>query len=128
MDHDIRPLYFDVAGAEMPKAEFLKAYPMRLLIARTGVLGVLVSTEFVGIDHNHASERRRLIGWPLIYETTATVQVEGFSVVRSFAWSGGFRRCKWWHALACVFAGVGGVLWWRYCAYRGDDDEQETFD
>ena len=112
MDHDIRPLYFDVAGAEMTKADFLKAYPARVPIARTRVMGALVCTEFVGINHRAAA------GSPLIYETVVVVQVEGFGVVRSFAWSGGFKRSKWWHALACVNACVGGGLWWRYCAYR----------
>ncbi len=128
LSHDMRQLYYDVAGAPMAKDAWQKAYPARLPIARTQVLGALVCTEFVGLDHNAATDRRRLIDIPMIYETTATIQVQGFSVVRSFAWSGGFKRSKWWHAVACAFAFAGGVLWWRYLAYRGDADEQETID
>ena len=95
---DIPSLYFDESGAEITHAEWREAYPARVQIARTRVWGALVCTEFVGI--NHRPDTRHT---PWIYETTTTVQ----GVTYSFAWSGGLRRSRWRHAVACV------VLWWR---------------
>ncbi len=114
MDHDIRTLYFDVAGKPMTATAFREAYPARVLIHRTEAMRASVCTEFVGINHNPSAQ-----GMPWIYETVATVD----GVARTFMWSGGYVRARCWHWLACGFACVGGVLWWRYCAYRGVDDE-----
>ena len=125
-DHDIRPLYFDVAGQPMDKPAWMKAYPARVLIASTQVWDTFVCTEFVGIDHAKQTEHAPRFHSPLIYETTATLQVQGFTLARSVMWSGGFKRARVWHFLACAFACVGGVLWWRYQAYRGSDDGQDT--
>ncbi len=120
MDHDIRTLYFDVAGKPMTATAFREAYPARVLVHRTEAMRATVCTEFVGINHNQSAK-----GMPWIYETVATVNVEGFQVSRSFMWSGGFLRARCWHWLACTFALFGGVLWWRYCAYRGAGDDSD---
>ena len=119
-DHDIKPLFFDVAGAEMGKEAYLKAYPSRLTIARTKVWGADIHTEFSGIDHRPHAGRKPFIDQPLIYETCSTVQIACFRVTRTFMWSGGLKWSVFWHIVACAFAFVGGALWWRNCAYRGE--------
>lgn len=110
---DIRPTYYGIDSKPMEHAEWLDAYPERVSVAYAQVVGALVRTEFVGIDHNPNR------GTPWIFETTATVNVgESYIHIHTFAWSGGRKRSRCWHWLACAFACVGGALWWRYQAYK----------
>lgn len=109
-DHDMRELFFDVAGQPMKAAAFRKRYPKRLLINATTVRGVVVRTEFVGINHN--SERGRI----KIYETTVHVSANHVHVYTS--WSSSLLWARATQLFTMVRAWVGAAELWRLLAAR----------
>jgi hypothetical protein len=106
----MRQLFFDVAGQPMKAAAFRKRYPQRLHIVTTRLLGLVLCTEFVGINHN--SERGRI----KIYETTIHTTALGV-LVRS-SWSSSLLWARATHLAIMVRALLGGALWWRFRAVR----------
>ncbi len=106
--HEMRELFFDVNGQPMGAVAFRKRYPKRVLINATTVAGVLVVTEFVGINHN--SERGR----PKIYETT--VHTSGVLVYTS--WSGSLPWASATQTFTMVRALLGVAWWWRWRVWR----------
>ncbi len=105
-NHDVHPMYFDVAGQPMDKATFMKRYPERLRHWCTPLFGMVVVSEFVGMNHNP-----RYRGSPWIYQTW--VRHAGNNAVPFSIWSGGLKRSMCWHVFACVLTVFGGALWWR---------------
>ncbi len=111
-DHDIHPIYFDTLAQPMSAADWHKAYPKRLDVRHSAMLGLLVLTQFVGL--NHSSDAR---GTPWIYETV--VLLPGGDVAFSW-WSGGLKRSLVRHYIVNALVCMGGALWWRYRARRMD--------
>ena len=109
-DHEMREMFFDVAGAPMEAAAWRKRYPKRLLINATTVRGVRVRTEFVGINHN--SGRGRIA----IYETTVTTSADHVFVYTS--WSGSLGWARVTQLATMVRAWLGFAWWWRWRARK----------
>ncbi len=102
---NVHDLFFDSSGKQIDRMQFYKRYPDgRKMIARDAVLGLAVSTEFVGINHNSDAD-----GAPWIYETV--VQVDG-EVVYS-KWSSHARTAVAEHVSAAWRVRLGGAVWWR---------------
>ncbi len=109
-DHEMREMFFDEAGAPMDPALFRKRYPTRLPIAVDELCGVLVVTEFVGINHNSGRGRIR------IYETTGCLGGGEFAYS---SWSSSRLWARITHLWTLARAGAGVALWWRWRARRG---------
>ena len=112
MEHELRSSFYDPAGAPMDAAEFRKAYPARKHILLWSVLGVVVGTDFVGI--NHAPGR----GTPKIYETWVCAITPAGRVLVSSSWTGGLRRSVTMHGCVALAVLFGGFAWWRFKAWR----------
>lgn len=108
-DHEMRDLFFDVAGAPMEAVAFRKRYKKRLSVVVSYLLGLAVGTEFVGINHNAGRGRIK------IYETTVYVKSVGVLVCSS--WSSSLRWARFTHLYVCVCAWLGAALWWRLRAW-----------
>ena len=104
----------------MSGEDFTKAYPKRLPVAFTKLLGVGIATEFAGINHNPSAR-----GIPKIYETQVWVHYWEWHpavTTRAFVtstWAGGRYRALAVHVLTIAFAVLGGCLWWRLRAWVG---------
>lgn len=105
-------MFYDTAGEPMPPDEFKKAYPERKHILMWSLLGVVVGTDFVGI--NHAAGK----GTPKIYETWVCVLTRSGRVHVSSSWSGGLKRAGALHGCIALAVALGGCLWWRLKARR----------
>ncbi len=108
-DHEMRDMFFDVAGQPMEAAAFRKRYKTRRPIAVSHLLGLAVGTEFVGINHNAGRGRIK------IYETTAYVKSAGVLVCSS--WSSSLGWARFTHRYVCVCAWLGAAPWWRLRAW-----------
>lgn len=101
----LHEMYYDVDGIPVDRDEFYRSYPDgRQRVARTGVFGLGVSTEFVGVNHNADPH-----GQPWIYETIITV--EGDFVYSR--WTGDIIEATLQHANAEWRVRLGGFVWWR---------------
>ena len=110
VDMRVHDLYFDLSGEKLDPETWHKIYPDgRVRIAREGVLGLALSTEFVGINHNPDP-----LGVPWIFETI--VHVDG-DVVYS-EWSSTREQAEYAHTWARWRTWVGGALVWRLGAWR----------
>lgn len=113
---ELLDLYFDRDGLTLTREEFEAKYPQgRELLASDRVLGVEVSTEFVGVNHNFDP-----LGSPHIFETIAHVDGD---VVYS-RWAGNEDDAIRNHRAAKWRARFGAALVWRavyaakYLAWR----------
>jgi hypothetical protein len=105
-------MFYDTAGVPMGADEFKEAYPERRHIMLWPLFGVVVGTDFVGI--NHAAGK----GTPKIYETWVCVITRSGRVFVSSSWSGGLKRSVMLHGFTAVLVVFGGALWWRLRARR----------
>ena len=112
MEHELRSSFYDPAGAPMDAVEFRKTYPARTHIAMTPLFGVVIVTDFVGINHRAGK------GTPKIYETWVAVLVRAGRVTVSSSWTGGMKRSVAIHACVVLAAACGGFAWWRFKAWR----------
>ena len=99
----LHDLFFDIDGKLLDVKAWRKSYPDgRLAIKSESVLGLLVCTEFVGINHNPDPN-----GEPLIFETTVD---HGGDIVRS-EWSTTLERADYAHTWAVWVTFAVGVPW-----------------
>ena len=95
----------------MGAAEFHKRYPCRTAVTYHDTLGLIIGTEFVGINHNTGRGRIQ------IYETTVYVKGTGRKLVCN-SWSSSLRWARATHAVVCVAAWLGVAVWWHLRAAR----------
>lgn len=112
MKHKLRSSFYDPAGHVMEAVAFRKAYPARKHILMWPVLGVVVGTDFVGINHAASG------GTPRIYETWVCAITPAGRVLVSSWWTGGLRRSVTMHGCVALAAALGGFVWWRFKAWR----------
>ena len=96
-------LYYDINGNCISGIEFSKRYPTRINIAQYEIFGIVVVTEFVGVNHSYDPEAP-----PLIFETIA-LESESGDIIFS-RWSSSHAEAGKRHVSVSRFYRFGGAF------------------